>query len=717
MLATPTAAIARPLRRTARENIVRYSPPPPVDGGRVVVQLIIVEGPNRGKTFEVLDRAVIGTANEVEVRLDDRRAVPRQAEVRAIDAGRYEILNLEPQRNLLVNGEVTKRAKLSHGDWITIGDTTLVFSEEAPREKKAIEMPAMATEDLSTSQVVGRRKLFDSADSVLESIVERPLEPAAPAAKRLATLYRISTLISSQLHLPKLLDTILDILFDVFPADRGFILLLDEDDRKLKPTASKVRGETSAAAPASGLPDVSKTIIREVFHRKEALLSTDAMSDRRFDMNASIVGHSMRSLMCAPFVRDERVLGVIQLDTTSRSQAFRQEDLDLLGAIAMQCAIAIENARAYKRKQEYSRNLIYLGRATQRLSSFLERDKICKEAVKAACSLLGCTKGSLIVRKGDGQGRPHLAYAIGMRKELVQRIGKDQVGNRFARLVFDSGQPLLVATMKDLPPDMQPEIEVEAARYASDSFLIVPIFSAREDVEQRGRVIGCLCLTDKLSRGAFSGNDQEILQILASQTGIALANAELYEKATIDTLTKVFVRRHFQQRLDVFVKNAQHTSEPLSLIMIDLDHFKSVNDTYGHQAGDAVLKGLGKLLKKAVRQDQLCARYGGEEFAIVVPGVDATVAARVAERVRHSIEVHTFKIAGGQALKKTASFGVASLGAGETREQLIHRTDQALYAAKEAGRNRVAVAPAPVAPDAAPPVKTARVTRKRVDQA
>jgi diguanylate cyclase (GGDEF)-like protein len=687
-----------------------------------VAQLIVVEGPNRGKTFEIGERAIVGTAPEAEVHLDDRRALPRQAELRASDTGRFEIVNLEPRKNLLVNGEVTKRAKLSHGDWITLGDSTLVFSEEAPREKRSIDMPALAPEDLSTSQVVGRRALFDSADSVLETLGGEKREPsaaagpAAAAQARLAILYRVSTLISSQLHLPKLLDTILEILFEVFPADRGFILLLDEDDRKLKPTASKVRGG-EAGGGAGGTPDVSKTVIREVFHRKEAILSTDAMADRRFDMNASIVGASMRSLMCAPFVRDDHVLGVIQLDTTSRSQAFRQEDLDLLGGIAMQCAIAIENARAYKKKQEYSRNLIYLGRATQRLSSFLDRDRIAKEAVKAACSLVGCTKGSLIVRKGEREGRPHLAYAIGMRKELVQRIGKDQVGSRFARLVFETGQPLLVAAMRDLPPDLRPGTEAEAQRYSSDSFLIVPVFSAREDVEERGRVIGCLCVTDKLSRGPFSGNDQEILQILASQTGIALANAELYEKATIDTLTKVFVRRHFMQRLDVMVKNAHHTGEPLSLVMIDLDHFKHVNDTYGHPAGDAVLKGLGKLLKKVVRADQICARYGGEEFAIILPGVDAATAARVAERVRMSIEAHDFKLPldlklpGGRSIRRTASLGIAALAPGETRERLIHRADQALYAAKEGGRNRVAAAAAPT--EAPAPASERRTTTRR----
>jgi diguanylate cyclase (GGDEF)-like protein len=219
-------------------------------------------------------------------------------------------------------------------------------------------------------------------------------------------------------------------------------------------------------------------------------------------------------------------------------------------------------------------------------------------------------------------------------------------------------------------------------------------------------VIGCLCVTDKLSRAPFSGNDLEILQILASQAGIALANAALYEKATIDTLTRVYVRRHFMQRLEVLIRNAHHQNEPLSLVMIDLDHFKAVNDTYGHQAGDAVLKALGRLLKRTVRHDQVVARYGGEEFAVILPGVEREVAARVAERIRASIEEHEFKAGEGLTLRKTASLGVATLSPGESREQLIARADEAMYAAKQGGRNRVVVAPAPAPPIPPPPVPT-----------
>ena len=136
----------------------------------------------------------------------------------------------------------------------------------------------------------------------------------------------------------------------------------------------------------------------------------------------SLVSASIRSVMCAPLVSDDRVHGVLQIDTSSQRSAFTKGDLDMLSAVAMQCAVAIENARAYKKRQEYSRSLYELARATQRLSAFLDRDKIVREAVKAACKLVGATKGSLILRK-EGTDKLRLVYAIGMGRDVATRAG------------------------------------------------------------------------------------------------------------------------------------------------------------------------------------------------------------------------------------------------------------------------------------------------------
>jgi diguanylate cyclase (GGDEF)-like protein len=643
-----------------------------------MAQLIIVEGPNRGKTYELHTVNTVGTASTNTILLSDRRASPVQAEIR-LRKDYYEIVNLDSKKQLLVNGEVLKRSKLQHGDWITIGDTTMVFSEEAETmDRKGFEIRAISAEDLlKTSTIQTRRKHHEDADSVLKSLEIVP--DRGVVSQRLATLYKVTNAISAILNLPKLLDKILDIIFEVLRADRAFIMLMDDEQQKLRPTASRLK---------SGLPDegglnISKTIIKEVFNAREAVLSMDAMDDERF-MAQSIVDHQIRSVMCAPLVSKDKFLGIIQVDSLSTSRAFTADDLDLLTAIAMQSSTAIENSKAYKRRQEYSRSLVFLSKATQKLSSYLERDRIIRELVKCACSILGCTKSSVILC-GDGEEERYVVpYAVGISKDLWAKIDKETVGGRFARWVIEHKEPLLVSNMKDLPSELY---QRPNTRYKTKSFLIVPILSKASGIGEPAKCIGTLCVTDKLSGGSFSGNDQELLSILASQTGIALSNADLYEKATVDVLTRVYVRRYFFQKLEEEVKRALLKKQPLSLCMMDLDHFKGVNDNYGHQAGDRILQGFGQLLKRTIRGEYTVARYGGEEFSVIIPNTDVDIALKISERVRKAVEVHSFNTP-EVPIRMTVSTGLAGVQPGDTKDSLIERADTALYAAKKEGRNR-----------------------------
>ncbi|GIW72641.1 MAG: hypothetical protein KatS3mg102_2183 [Planctomycetota bacterium] len=290
--------------------------------GERVAQLIVVEGPDRGRTFELRGRVVLGSGPDADLRLSDRRAAPRQAEIVA-DGERYEIHNLDLRKNLLVNGEVVRRGRLAHGDWISVADTTLVFSEETPPERQPLELPQLEAEELLRSQIAARRSAFDSADSVIDSFDSDPdasgLGLLQRARDRLATLYRVATAVSSELNLQRLLDRILELCFEVFDADRGFIMLMDEDDRRLKPVATRVRKETGQDGADI---EFSRSIIRTVFRSREAVLSTDVERDRRFEVAASLGGGRMRSVLCAPLIREDRVLGVIHLDTRARSRAF-----------------------------------------------------------------------------------------------------------------------------------------------------------------------------------------------------------------------------------------------------------------------------------------------------------------------------------------------------------------------------------------------------------
>jgi diguanylate cyclase (GGDEF)-like protein len=159
--------------------------------------------------------------------------------------------------------------------------------------------------------------------------------------------------------------------------------------------------------------------------------------------------------------------------------------------------------------------------------------------------------------------------------------------------------------------------------------------------------------------------------------------------ATIDSLTQLFNKRHFDEVFGKEVSRASQSQAPLSLIVLDIDHFKKINDGHGHPAGDAVLKHVASVVKSQIRQNDCLCRVGGEEFALVLPQTPLPLAAQAAELIRAAVESSVCDVA-GTPIPATLSLGVAELAPGEVPEQLYQRADERLYAAKHGGRNRVA---------------------------
>ena len=170
--------------------------------------------------------------------------------------------------------------------------------------------------------------------------------------------------------------------------------------------------------------------------------------------------------------------------------------------------------------------------------------------------------------------------------------------------------------------------------------------------------------------------------------------ALLYSRARMmsvtDGLTGLYNHRFFQESIRNMHARGVRSEVPYSLIMVDIDHFKSFNDTYGHQQGDLVLKTLAKLMRECFREVDIIARYGGEEFSILLPDTDGQGAPGVAERLRATVEAHPFPGPSGP-LNVTISVGYASFPEDQAKKvaEMICRADQALYKAKEGGRNRV----------------------------
>jgi len=184
---------------------------------------------------------------------------------------------------------------------------------------------------------------------------------------------------------------------------------------------------------------------------------------------------------------------------------------------------------------------------------------------------------------------------------------------------------------------------------------------------------------------------------LALQTALDINQiSALKRQNIIDPLIGIYNRRHFDLRLSEEIERAHRYNLPLSMLLLDIDHFKNVNDTRGHQIGDMVLKSLGQILLKIVRETDVVARYGGEEIAIITPHTSVLSAAELAERLRQAVEksvmVPADKYEDRKSVSISVSIGVAGLDQQTIYEQsLIERTDKALYEAKQKGRNRVIV--------------------------
>ncbi|MFZ5814362.1 MAG: diguanylate cyclase [Bacillota bacterium] len=188
------------------------------------------------------------------------------------------------------------------------------------------------------------------------------------------------------------------------------------------------------------------------------------------------------------------------------------------------------------------------------------------------------------------------------------------------------------------------------------------------------------------------------LEVASRMAGLVLVGTKLYQKqaaiSNTDGLTGLINHRYFQQVLGVSLGQAYLESAPLSIIFLDIDHFKQVNDTYGHQFGDLVLREIGSLLRRELPADAIPARYGGEEMIVLLQGEAARHGEQIAEQIRQAVAAHKIlDPVSGTQIGVTISLGVANYELGQGKSRLIARADEALYNSKRSGRNRVTVAP------------------------
>ena len=329
-------------------------------------RLIVIEGPRSGDSYSLAAENFLGYRG-------GQLGFSHAADVGEVcctlrGAGhQYELRNHTTPDRVLVNGEAVRQAWLHHGDLVYVDSALLIFdcdeadaSDAAASGFGAGRQPfagppseslriagfsageatdrLLGTVSIKRDDVLGeninyRQKHYEDHEAVLRGVRDQ---------RRMQVLFTVTAKISAILDLERLLNELLGLIFDVLPADRGSILMFDPRNRRLRTMASRARSGQTVKVK------ISKTIVKEVLRTKESLLTADAQRDQRLDLATSIVDEGIRSALCVPLVRQDQILGIIFLDTVDSAREFTKDDCDLLTAIAMQSAMALENARLVK---------------------------------------------------------------------------------------------------------------------------------------------------------------------------------------------------------------------------------------------------------------------------------------------------------------------------------------------------------------------------------
>jgi diguanylate cyclase (GGDEF)-like protein/putative nucleotidyltransferase with HDIG domain len=385
-----------------------------------------------------------------------------------------------------------------------------------------------------------------------------------------------------------------------------------------------------------------------------------------------------------PLRFSDQSMGVLALADMDREHAVTKTQFDLVQMLAQEAAGSVENARLFKKEQRRASHLALLNELARKASSVLDPH----ELLPTICRQIRNAFGYDMVRiEMMDHGREELVVEAeaGYGPDLIGR--RIRLGEGLAGAAADSGEPVLANSVVKEPRYI-------AVHPGTRSALSVPL-KYREDL------MGVLSLESREAY-AFSSQDVLTLRTLADQLAIALHNARAYqvalEQAITDGLTGLKTHRFFMEALDREWRRSTRSGQPFSLIMMDLDGFKQVNDRHGHLEGDKVLTAVASLLHENVRKSNVVARYGGDEFAIMLPDTHTDQAEVLAERLRAFIESDRYLAAHGV----TASFGIASFPShGPTQEDILRVADTGMYLAKHQKGNRVQVASLTVQPDQA----------------
>jgi diguanylate cyclase (GGDEF)-like protein len=435
---------------------------------------------------------------------------------------------------------------------------------------------------------------------------------------------------------------------------------------------------------------IDEGLLWQAIRQGEPFATVDSLGEPRFSI--PFEKHRLSSLnsRCfVPLVHQGRVVGLLGIGEKKNADPYMEEDLEFLHSLAEQAAVSINTAKLYEKNEsgiaelnktvknlsilhDIGRAMIDIGDLKNLLKFILKQAIETTDSQKGSLMLFDQNTKRLVVRVVQGLPDKKTEEAINAGELNCRTFA---VSEGIAGKVFETKEPLIInAAEKD-------ERYLENRNSNVESILCIPLVVSDE-------AIGVINITNKnINKGCFTSEDLQLLIALGNQAAVAINNTSLYEMAITDELTKLYIRRFFNLKLESEFRRARRYGHRLTLAICDLDYFKKVNDTFGHQMGDVVLQTIANLLKAHVRETDIPARFGGEEFVVILPETNGEGGSIFGERFREAV-------AGSKVAELpcqiTISIGLATYpDDADSIKTLIGMADSALYEAKEKGRNRV----------------------------
>lgn len=409
-------------------------------------------------------------------------------------------------------------------------------------------------------------------------------------------------------------------------------------------------------------------LINICIKEKKPLISSD-IGEKKVDIGY-LKKDKVSSLVAVPVIDGNFPLGVMVADS-ARFHAFSTADSDTLQMFSKQLMRILRRERVYPQIYRSYTTLKVLNEESSKLLTSLDVDIIVQSLIEGAYKI-AASEIVFFIAKGK---EFEILHQIGLPPQ--EKKGFNLKGT-LLDIVVKNKEPFYLSDVRNYRAPIMP--------FKTDnvgSVFALPMLYEKD-------LLGILTFLSEKTN-ALNPYQIELLEVLGNQASTSIANArfhaEIERLAITDGLTGLFNHRHFQERLSQEFSRLERFSEPLSILILDLDYFKEINDTYGHPVGDSVLKGVADVIKRTIRNIDIPARYGGEEFAVILLGTGAHGALNMAERLRKAVMNRTFS-AENKTFKVTISIGISTCpNDGKRKEELIEKADKALYQAKKSGRN------------------------------